>query len=234
MAVLRITSGPDAGRVIDLEVGDNVVGRGVDVRVYLAHSSVSKRHARLYADCKWFIADLDSKNLTLHNNAEVERGKPCELENGDRLSFGEITAVFDLETPSSALDEAGRALEAATRSLTSLRAELEAARIRLRERDEEVAVRDAALARAESDYDDLLKRVDPSAYLTREQFEEEKQRFETTVKSDAQRQIDAFSRRALDLEQRYVRATASVETLQRQVQERDEQLRVLNDRLKPR
>jgi pSer/pThr/pTyr-binding forkhead associated (FHA) protein len=234
MAVLKITSGPEEGRVLELEVGENVIGRGPDARIVIGHASVSKRHASVYAECRWFVSDLDSKNLTLHNNAEVELGKPCELAHGDRLAFGEVTAVFAPQAPSRALEEAGEALEAANRSIASLRAELEACRLADVERDAALAARDEALARRDAEYAELLRRVDPDAYLTRAQFEEEKRAFELAVKADAQRQIDAFSRRALDLEQRYVKASAAQETLQRQLQAREDQLRLATERLAAR
>jgi pSer/pThr/pTyr-binding forkhead associated (FHA) protein len=72
-----------------------IVGRSQDATVQLAHSSVSRRHARLVRhDAGWAIEDLSSANGTRVNGHSVDQ--LTRLSEGDRIEFGDVDAVFSL------------------------------------------------------------------------------------------------------------------------------------------
>ncbi len=68
------------------------VGRDPDSIAHLPNASVSSQHAiiRMRED-GFYVQDLDSSNGTRVNGAVVEEAK---LEDGDRVAFGDIQAVF--------------------------------------------------------------------------------------------------------------------------------------------
>jgi len=219
MSVLRITNGTQEGVEIDLEIGETLIGRVPDARVFLDDETVSPRHARLLAELHWYVEDLDSKNLTLHNNAEVVPGERSELQHGDRLAFGRVQCVIDLDQETEAIEEAAAALDKAQSVINSLRAELAGVRLSLKDHEAAIKTRDAALLDAQQTMKELAKNLDPNLYLTREQFDAERAKIEAAIQADAKRQIDAMNRRNLELEQRYVKLMTENETLTRKLSE---------------
>lgn len=219
MPVLRITNGSQEGVEIDLEIGVNLVGRVPEARVFLDDETVSPRHARLTAQLHWYVEDLESKNLTLHNKAEVEPGERIEVEHGDRLEFGGVQCEIDLDQETEAIEEAAAALDKAQGVINSLRAELAAARLSLKDHEAAIKARDAALLDAQATMKELVKSLDPNLYLTREQFDAERAKIEAAVQADAKRQIDAMNRRNMELEQKYVKLMTENETLARKLAE---------------
>ncbi|MGV8907380.1 MAG: FtsK/SpoIIIE domain-containing protein [Propionicimonas sp.] len=87
-AVLRVLSGPDAGREFPLHAGTNVVGRdrGVDVR--LTDPLVSKRHARISVTDTVEITDLNSANGVTLSGDLVTR---ATLTSADAVVLGETS-----------------------------------------------------------------------------------------------------------------------------------------------
>jgi hypothetical protein len=56
---------------------------------------VSRRHAELHNERgAWFVVDLDSTNGTFINGAELQPKVRVPLNDGDRLSLGELQIVF--------------------------------------------------------------------------------------------------------------------------------------------
>lgn len=85
---LRVTNGPDAGRVFDVSRGGSfIVGRG-KADIVLTDEKVSGRHAELkfYGPGHYYLSDLASTNGTFLNGARVDRrrfGHEDELRLGD-------------------------------------------------------------------------------------------------------------------------------------------------------
>ena len=219
MALLRIRNGKQEGVEIDLEIGENLVGRGPDARIYLDDPTVSLKHAVLWAKVQWFVRDLEADNLTLLNNAEVEPGTDEEVQHGDKLSFGGVEATLDVEAAASSIDEAAAALDKAQSTITSMRAEIAGLKMSLKQHEAAVKTRDAALIEAQGALRELARNLDPNMYLTREQFDAERSKIEAAVQADAKRQIDAMNRRNTELEQKYVKLMTENETLQRKLRE---------------
>ncbi len=74
-------------REIELEDGDNLLGREKGVRVWIDDPAVSRHHARIrVVSGRAMIEDLDSKNGTVLNGSVIDRATP--LSDGDRLQIG--------------------------------------------------------------------------------------------------------------------------------------------------
>lgn len=73
--------------------GDSLtIGRHPDNVAQLLSPSVSNRHATLeLRDDGWYVQDLSSRNGTRVNGAEIEESR---LNDGDRVSFGDVQALF--------------------------------------------------------------------------------------------------------------------------------------------
>jgi len=82
------------------------IGRGPENDWVLADPYVSSRHASIeYRDGTFFIDDLNSRNGVFVNDQRVETGRPCALQNGDRVFIEPYEMV-------ASLDEAARPAEA--------------------------------------------------------------------------------------------------------------------------
>ena len=83
-------------KVIDLCNLPLTVGKVKDcVDVVIKDPSVSRVHASLYTDNgKIMLKDLGSTNGTCLNGLILEEEKPIELEEGDVISFGKVTATY--------------------------------------------------------------------------------------------------------------------------------------------
>jgi DNA-binding winged helix-turn-helix (wHTH) protein len=85
-------------REVQLLEGENVIGRDPDGALWIDHSSVSRRHARIViAQEKATLEDLDSKNGTHWNGKKIERRTP--LSDGDEIRVGPETMVFRTSIP---------------------------------------------------------------------------------------------------------------------------------------
>jgi pSer/pThr/pTyr-binding forkhead associated (FHA) protein len=88
---------PDRDQLI---VGRSDVYSGVqpdiDLGPYGASThGISRRHARLTRDQgRYRIEDLQSANLTYVNDQRLNAGMSLELQDGDRLLFGNLSVVF--------------------------------------------------------------------------------------------------------------------------------------------
>ncbi|MBC8406613.1 MAG: FHA domain-containing protein [Planctomycetes bacterium] len=90
MARIEITSGNDAGRVVELAAGTHLVGRHPSSALQLAVESVSGRHLELtvQADGTVHFKDLGSTNGTFSAGTKVSTG---EWFAGSELKLGNIT-----------------------------------------------------------------------------------------------------------------------------------------------
>lgn len=75
-----------------LDEGTTTLGRHPDSVVVLEFPSVSGHHATIeYGESGCFVTDLKSSNGTRVNGVEIEE---AQLNDGDRISFGDVQAVF--------------------------------------------------------------------------------------------------------------------------------------------
>lgn len=88
MWALRILSGTQAGTIINLKMGRNLIGRTLACDVKLTSSGVSKEHAEIhvYKD-KILVVDLRSSNGTFLNGIKVQNGL---VRLGDKLSVHDV------------------------------------------------------------------------------------------------------------------------------------------------
>lgn len=94
---LVIVDGPGKGTSFPLGYANNTIGRNADqtVRLALGDSSISGEHAVIIFDDRkaaFHIARESAKNNIYLNDDLVIDAK--KLKHGDRISFGETTAMF--------------------------------------------------------------------------------------------------------------------------------------------
>lgn len=82
-----------------LSQSGQVLGRkavsGMNCDIVVSDSMcVSRRHCRIACDGGWYIEDVDSKNGTFVNGAQVYPGKRIPLRDGCRISLGEEGVEF--------------------------------------------------------------------------------------------------------------------------------------------
>lgn len=110
-AVMRIHSGPDAGRTIPLPAGSSVIGRVAPAQVLLDDPLVSKRHARVDVDQGIDLIDLNSANGLIVDGGLVQR---VRVLPGQRITLGATEVSFALvpraHTDDSLVLERGGAL----------------------------------------------------------------------------------------------------------------------------
>lgn len=94
---LRILTGSQAGQIVPLNIGYNIVGRSPSCQIKLASNSVSKEHASilLTEDGKVILTDMNSRNGSFVNGLRVQNQK---LNSGDKLTFHDMV-VDVLELP---------------------------------------------------------------------------------------------------------------------------------------
>jgi DNA-binding winged helix-turn-helix (wHTH) protein len=91
-------------REVQLLDGENVVGRDADAALWIDHSSVSRRHARVVVvDGKVTLEDLESKNGTHLNGKKIQRR--TTLKDGDEVRIGPETMVFRSLSPGTTQTE---------------------------------------------------------------------------------------------------------------------------------
>ncbi len=71
-----------------------IVGRGKDCDIRINHAFVSAEHFQVwYDEGEWYIGDMGSKNGTYLNGSKLKKVR--KLEEGDKISFGDIEFVFE-------------------------------------------------------------------------------------------------------------------------------------------
>jgi DNA-binding winged helix-turn-helix (wHTH) protein len=86
----RLFWGP---REIALEEGETILGRDPDAAVFIDHTSVSRRHARIViTGDSAIVEDLQSKNGTFVRGERLNA--PSSLADGDDLKIGSVAMKF--------------------------------------------------------------------------------------------------------------------------------------------
>jgi hypothetical protein len=95
---LSVVLGKDLGRVIALDGGTHVVGRGADCNVVLASDLVSRTHARIEArPNELVLTDLESSNGTFVNGARIVGD--VSVAPGEMIIFGDYVCKVHQQTP---------------------------------------------------------------------------------------------------------------------------------------
>jgi pSer/pThr/pTyr-binding forkhead associated (FHA) protein len=112
-AVYRLIWGD---REIALSPGENVIGRGPESVVWIDHSSVSRRHARIVVGTEGpILEDLGSKNGTRVRGKRVSG--PMLISDGDTIKIGPASLQFRIFNPTdstasaSSVSDSSRASE---------------------------------------------------------------------------------------------------------------------------
>jgi DNA-binding winged helix-turn-helix (wHTH) protein len=80
-------------REIALAPGENLIGRATDSALFIDHSSVSRRHARILVNPSGAVLeDLGSKNGTLLRGKRITRAE--RLSDKDSIEIGPASMVF--------------------------------------------------------------------------------------------------------------------------------------------
>ncbi len=88
VALLRVVSGPDAGREFPLSAGATVIGRDHSVDVRLSDPLISKRHARISVADVVEITDLNSANGVFVSGDQITR---AALTPSDVVTLGDTS-----------------------------------------------------------------------------------------------------------------------------------------------
>jgi hypothetical protein len=96
MARVRVSSGPNAGDLVELAAGKVVFGRHQSCDIVIPHPTISRRHFSI--ECvqnKHLLVDEKSGNGTFVNGEAVSW---VELKPGDRISAGPFAFVFESDS----------------------------------------------------------------------------------------------------------------------------------------
>ncbi len=92
IAYLKILSGQDAGKIIEIE-RTGIIGRGDDADYRIDDQYVSRKQAKIYVfDDKYEIEDIGGKNPTLLNGKVITKITP--LHSGDEIQVGKTRILF--------------------------------------------------------------------------------------------------------------------------------------------
>ena len=95
MAVLEQVSGDLAGTVTELKKDVTVIGRLPECDIILTANGVSRKHAELRkVGPSFFAVDLDSRNKTFLNDAELKGGVEQILKENDRIRICDVEFVY--------------------------------------------------------------------------------------------------------------------------------------------
>jgi len=73
------------------------IGRTNGNDLIISGRTVSRRHARMWFDKgRWYIDDLQSANGTFVNNVRIQANSPVQLNDGDRINFGDEVVMFNI------------------------------------------------------------------------------------------------------------------------------------------
>jgi serine phosphatase RsbU (regulator of sigma subunit)/pSer/pThr/pTyr-binding forkhead associated (FHA) protein len=101
MAFLKRANGETLGQIIELKPDRIIIGRSPEhCHVVLDPNGVSRRHAEIYRKGEeFFLADLNSRNLTKVNNTKVIPGIDHKLSPGDRINICDVEFLFYPQLP---------------------------------------------------------------------------------------------------------------------------------------
>jgi pSer/pThr/pTyr-binding forkhead associated (FHA) protein len=101
MAFLKRASGETAGQIIELKQDRTVIGRSPEhCHIVLDPNGVSRRHAEIYKKGdEYFLADLNSRNMTKVNNSKLLPSTEHRLAAGDRINICDVEFLFYHKLP---------------------------------------------------------------------------------------------------------------------------------------
>lgn len=86
---LEVITGPDEGRIISLQEGEQLMGRSGDLPILLKDTSVSRTHAQINVEGeKISLQDLASRNGVFVNGVRVKQFEPTPLHHRDEIRIG--------------------------------------------------------------------------------------------------------------------------------------------------
>lgn len=89
---VRILNGPQAGQIIDLRLGRNLLGRTPQCDIKILSPGISKEHCEIHVyKEKIMVVDLRSSNGTFVNGVKIQNGL---IRLGDKIGVHDI--IFDL------------------------------------------------------------------------------------------------------------------------------------------
>ena len=92
-ASLEVIHLGEKGRVIELEEGEVLIGRGPECKIQLPDSNVSRKHARVvFRNEEYHVEDLGSTNGTYVNGIKVLK---CVLRRHDQIDIGAVKILFN-------------------------------------------------------------------------------------------------------------------------------------------
>lgn len=92
---LRVVSGNDQGKMIELSFPLTTVGRGNDQMLVLADIAVSRCHIEIrMTETGYVIKDLNTSNGTQINNKPLRPSRPEKLVDGDQIKLGDSLLRF--------------------------------------------------------------------------------------------------------------------------------------------
>jgi serine phosphatase RsbU (regulator of sigma subunit) len=109
MAFLKRANGETAGQIIELTPDRVVIGRSPEhCHIVLDPNGVSRRHAEIYRKGDdFYLADLNSRNLSKVNNSKVIPGIDHRLMAGDRINICDVEFLFYPQLPPEPSSEDG-------------------------------------------------------------------------------------------------------------------------------
>jgi hypothetical protein len=114
---LEVSSGPNQGRTIPVQLNPFLIGRGEACHLRPASERVSRQHCRIdFANEAYTITDSQSTDGTYVNGERIEA--PVPLRNGDMLRIGSLTFKVKLELTA---DPVQLALDVSTRAALTRR-----------------------------------------------------------------------------------------------------------------
>jgi len=101
MAFLKRANGETAGQIIELKPDRVIIGRSPEhCHIVLDPNGVSRRHAEIYRKGEeFYLADLNSRNLSKVNNSKVIPGIDHRLVAGDRINICDVEFLFYPQLP---------------------------------------------------------------------------------------------------------------------------------------
>lgn len=97
---LKVSSGPDCGRVIPLHRGRHVVGRAAEADIVLNDPQLSRRHACLWVGAHSVeVQDLGSSNGTLINGEPVGDKRRMPLPGSITVGTSQLEMTADTDPP---------------------------------------------------------------------------------------------------------------------------------------
>ena len=97
--LVKITGNPP-DQIIELKDDETVIGRSPECHIVLDPNGVSRRHAEIYRKGReFFLADLNSRNMTKVNKPRSSRTQHQLLHQGDRINICDVEFSFTTPRP---------------------------------------------------------------------------------------------------------------------------------------